>query len=382
MELLSLQKFHQLIQHKADPCLSIYLPTVKAGRETRQNPIRLKNLLSDAKARLEEKGMKRTDLESFLKPVQEVLDDKEYWQKQEKGLAVFLTENLLEFFRLPLEFEPRMVLDSRFHVKPLLPLFLENERFYLLALSQKNLRLFTATRFDLVEKQLPDTPSSLDEALRYDDPERHLHYQSGATGSKGDGMIFHGHHPENDQVSNLKRYFHLVSQGLMAAIGDRSDPLVLAGLDNLHPLFRQVNTYQPLLEEGVYSNADQLDLDQLHQKAWEIVEKRIVESRSQDLERYHSLDNDRKSESLAEVLPAAYHARLDSLFLDLEREAWGRYDPEQDLLKVTSREDLSSRDLIDLTVIHTLLNGGSVQILTEEEFGGLAQSGVAAIFRY
>lgn len=382
MDLLSLQKFHQLIQHKADPSLSIYLPTVKAGRETKQNPVQLKNLISEAASRLEEKGMGRADRESFLKPVLEVLDDNEYWQKQEKGLALFLTEGFLESFRLPLEFEPRVILDRRFHIKPLLPLFLENERFYLLALSRKHLRLFEATRFDLVEREIPDTPTSLEAALEFDDPERQLQYQSGATGSTGDGVIFHGHHPEKDQVANLKRYFQMVNQGLKGAIGDRSDPLVLAGLDYLHPIFRQVNSHQPLLEEGIYSNVDQLDLDQVHQKAWEIVGERVAKSRSQKVERFHSLADDSKSQSLGEVLSAAYHGRVKTLFMGLGDEIWGQYDSEKNSLQLIPREDPRSRDLIDLTVIHTLLNGGAIQTLPEGELSEVTQSGVAAIFRY
>jgi hypothetical protein len=382
MDLLSLQIFNQLIHYKSDLSLSIYLPTLKAGREIQQNPVRFKNLLSQAESMLEEKGLGRKGRDEFLDSAWNLQGNREFWQNQEKGLVVFLSENLFRTFRLPLDFDQRIILDRRFHVKPLLPLFLENERFYLLALSRKDLKLYAATRFDLEEIPLKNTPTSLEEALKFDDPERELQYQAGAAGSTGDGVIFHGHHPENDQKDNLVRYFHMVDQGVMAAIGNRSDPLVLAGLDYLQPLYRQVNSYSGLLEEGVYGNVDQADLAQLHHKAWEIVQEKGDISLKKEIDRYHALKDSKKSSSLREILPAAYHGRVERLFVDLQLAVWGQYNAEQDMLQYLQQEDPKSRDLIDLAVIHTLLNGGSVQNLSEKDLEGLTQSGLAAILRY
>ena len=382
MDLLSLQTFNQIINQKSDLSLSIYLPTEKAGREIRQNAVRYKNLLSEAESRMEEKGIGRKDRDAFLDPAWELHDDREFWQNQEKGLAVFLTNNLFQTFRLPLDFDQRIILDRRFHIKPLLPLFLENERFYLLALSRKDLKMYAATRFDLVEMPFKDTPTSLAEALKHDDPERELQYQAGATGSTGDGVIFHGHHPENDQKDNLVRYFHLVDQGVMAAIGNRSRPLVLAGLDYLQPLYRQVTSYSGLLEEGVSGNVDQIDLDQLHHQAWKRVQEKAALTLDKEIDRFHGLPESRTPSSLSEILPAAYHGRVDTLFVDLQLAVWGQYDPEQDKLQFLAQEDPQSRDLVDLAVVHTLLNGGSVQKLPEKDSERLTPSGTAAILRY
>ena len=42
----------ELVMMEVQPAISIYLPTHVAGREVRQDPIRLKNLLSAAAERL------------------------------------------------------------------------------------------------------------------------------------------------------------------------------------------------------------------------------------------------------------------------------------------------------------------------------------------
>jgi hypothetical protein len=51
-------------------CLSIYMPTRIAGQETRQNRIRMKNLLSEAADRLAEIGMRTPDAADLLEPVE------------------------------------------------------------------------------------------------------------------------------------------------------------------------------------------------------------------------------------------------------------------------------------------------------------------------
>ena len=382
MDLLTLQKFQRLVQHQAEGSLSLYMPAIKAGQEIQQNPIRLKNLVTEAASHMEERGIGRSDRDAFLAPIKELLSDREFWQNQEKGLALFVAIDYFKTFRLPPDFEERVVLDRRFHIKPLLPLFLKNERFYLLFLSRKDLRLFVGTRYDLAEKELPETPTSLEEALKIDDPERELQYHAIAAGKTGDGAIFHGHHPETDQEANLKRYFHLVFAGLMRAIGERSEPLILAGLDYLHPIYHQANSYRNLLEEGISGNPDQSDLEELHQRAWNVIKERIANNRAQVLDHYHSPASDQTSEKLEEIIPVAYHARVDTLLIDLDHVVWGSYDLNSDSLHLAEENDPGSRDLIDLAVIHTLLNGGSVQMLSKGDLKEQANAGAAAILRY
>ncbi len=383
MDILSVNKFQQLVEHKSQPSLSIYMPSVKAGSETRQNPIRFKNLLTEAGSKLEDRGMSPKEQMEFLQPARELLEDREFWQSQEIGLTVFLADDLVGIYRLPLDFEERVVLNRRFHVKPLLPLFLENESYFLLALSRKDIRLFAGNRYDLVELPLPDTPTSEEQALRYDDPEQEIHYHAGATGSTGEGAIYHGHHPEEDRESNLRRFFQKVDQGVMAVIGQQSDPLLLAGLESIQPIYRQVNSYADLLDTGVVVNPDPLDSIELHRQSWKIIQKQTDTVRNDVINRFFTLQNGRTSSNLAEILAAAYHARVETLILGPgQPEIWGKFDPDSESLQITHSEEPESRDLVDLAVIHTLLNGGAVQMVEEEEGQELGIPRVAAIFRY
>jgi hypothetical protein len=79
----------ELVAMDARPALSIYFPTHIAGREIRQDPIRLKNLLSSAADRLAA-TWRRPEIEDFLGPAESLVGDEEFWRHQQQGLAAFL----------------------------------------------------------------------------------------------------------------------------------------------------------------------------------------------------------------------------------------------------------------------------------------------------
>jgi hypothetical protein len=68
------------------------MPTVRAG-DTQQNPIRFKNLLREAEKRLMEQGHLRQnrngDAGDFLDPLRALTDDRDFWEHQQEGLALF-----------------------------------------------------------------------------------------------------------------------------------------------------------------------------------------------------------------------------------------------------------------------------------------------------
>ena len=170
------EDLRKLVEAAHPVCLSIYQPAHRAGPDTRshatQDLIRLKNLLRAAADRLTAGGLRPRDAEDLLAPARRLLDDAVFWQYQSDGLAVFLAPGMTRTFRIPIRFEELVVVAPRFHVKPLLPLLTGDGLFYVLALSQNEVRLLAGTRNYMGEVELPGAPRSLAEALQYDDPER------------------------------------------------------------------------------------------------------------------------------------------------------------------------------------------------------------------
>src|SRR6185503_15671812 len=67
---------------------------------------------------------------------------------------------------------------DRFHLTPLLPLLNGNGHFHLLALSQKDVRLYMGDRETLHEVELRGVPRSVEEALHYEVSEHSLQFHS------------------------------------------------------------------------------------------------------------------------------------------------------------------------------------------------------------
>ena len=70
--------------------VSIFLPTHVRGAETRQAPIRLKNLAAEARDRLLMAGLQRAEADKLLAPALALVEDYEFWQHGNQGLALFL----------------------------------------------------------------------------------------------------------------------------------------------------------------------------------------------------------------------------------------------------------------------------------------------------
>ena len=82
----------------------------------------------------------------MLEPASKLLKELYFWQHQSAGLAIFITSNRVRRYRLPLNFAELMVVTDHFHISPLLPLFTGDGQFYILALSQNEVRLLLGTR--------------------------------------------------------------------------------------------------------------------------------------------------------------------------------------------------------------------------------------------
>jgi hypothetical protein len=153
MTIFSLDELKNLVQNPEYPCVSLYLPMEKLGGDTRQNPIRFKNLIREAENRLDETGLRHTETVNLLKPAME-LDNTDFWEIQNQGLVIFISPNLFRYYCLPISFPQLVVVGKNFHIKPLLNLINNDGKFYILALSQKNVKFYSGTRYQINEVEV------------------------------------------------------------------------------------------------------------------------------------------------------------------------------------------------------------------------------------
>jgi hypothetical protein len=379
MELLSRAELEQLIEEPEGLCVSIFLPTHRAGAQTQQDPIRFKNLLREAEAQLLAKGLRAPETEELLRPVRELLDDSVFWRHQSDGLAVFLSAGVFRYYRLPLNFEGLVVVADRYYLKPLLPLLTGDGQFYVLALSQNEVRLLRATRHSVSEVELEDVPESLADTLRYDDQEKQLQFHTGTAGGRGGrAAIFHGHEPD-DPKDDILRYFRQIDRGVQELLKGSQAPLVLAGVDYLLPIYREVSRYPHTIDEGVTGNPENLRPEELHERAWDAVRTRFSEAQRNAAARYRQLaGTGQTSRDVREIVAAAYYGRVETLFAASSAQQWGVFDP--DTGQVDLHEGPDGADLLEFAAIQTVLHHGTVYVTTPEYMP--ADADAVSIFRY
>jgi hypothetical protein len=107
----------KLVEHRASPCVSVYMTTDPVWPGGPADKVRLCNLLRDAARRLA-RAHEPEEIEQLLVPVAERV--RERWPPRGRGIALLRSPDVNVSFDLPVEVPDLAVVASTFHTKPLL----------------------------------------------------------------------------------------------------------------------------------------------------------------------------------------------------------------------------------------------------------------------
>ena len=394
MDLFNRDELGRLAQLESDLCISMYMPTHRFRSDWSQNTTRFKNLLRDVRDQLREQEYRESDIDEILADARQLLDRPGFWRSLREGLAAFLTPDTSEFYRLPLPFDEVAIVEDRFHLKPLFPLIAANNRYYLLALSQNDVRLYQGTDQAISEVEAAEIPSDIVTAIEQfeEPPEQGLQsHTQGAPSSPSGGRANqrrHGHGSSEDQSrepkDQLKRFFRRIDESVTDFIGGEEVPLVLAGVSEYLPLYKSVNSYTHLVEDDIVAgNPEQISSQELHEEAWEVVQSVLRRAQREELKRFSDLYHENPklaSDDFHEIVPACAYSRVETLFVPSGQYRWGRFDPDTNTVEVHESQKPGDGDLLNYAALKSYLNGASVHVLPPDEMPG--GRSVAAIFRY
>ncbi|TLP72860.1 hypothetical protein [Maribacter sp. ACAM166] len=384
MALITKKEIEELEGIHSESCISIFIPTHRAGEEVLKGKdiLLLKNQLKEVKSKLEQEEMGPREIDTLIAPIQELLDDSEFWRHQSDGLAIFRSDSFLKKYTLPVHFKAFNYLANGFYLKPVLPMFTGDGNFYVLALELENVRLYEQTRHSIVEVVVDDLiPSRMEDRVGYDYEPKSLQYKSGAD-AQGRAM-YHGHaEGDRNRKNEIARYFRAIDKGLMTLLKDDNKPMIVASQDYLFSIYKDENSYQHLLDNPINCNLSETDKLLLHEMAWEKVAPIFDEERKEKVETFRQYDSTgRTSSEIEHVVLAALDGKIDTLFIQNSADIYGIYDPEKRFVRVD--EDLlpSSVSLLNKVAIKTFLNGGKVYLLEKDEMPN-PYSKVNALYRY
>lgn len=369
------------------PCVSIYLSTHRKGQETQQDPIRLKNLLREVEPELVERGLRSTEAAAFLTQARDLIDDRDLWNHQLEGMAVFVSPGLFEYYRLPIAVEDRASVDTSFHILPLIPAVAPDFDFHVLNLDQNNIRLLRGNRHSIGEVDLLDAPTSLKEFLADTEFIRSLQSHAGSSGGSpgGHAALFHGQgiQDEKNDKKRLLHFFQKLDAALHEFVDGANTPLVLAGLPHLQSLFREAHGAKTnLIETGVDKNPADLTDEEMHETVWAIVSQSAKDAEAAARDRFAEVRNkspEKAPTRLEDTVPPAIYQLIDTLFVPVDGIQWGEFKEDEQRLARVSGPGMDATELFNLCASKTLQFGGTVYPMNAEDLPGQAE--IAAIVR-
>lgn len=375
--MVSEKTIRELIDQKGEYFISITLPTHVKGEETKQDPIRFKNLLSEAEEQLKKRGKNNGDAEKMLKPAKELLDKPMFWSHQKNGLAVYITEDSFNFYKLPYDVNEQVYVNNHFLITPLLPMTSMDGSFCVLAASRKNVRLLRCTRNLVHDITPPEIETSVNDYLEVD-PQKQLQFHSGA---KGQSAVYHGHNAsEEDKMVVVEAFYREIEKHITTFLNDLNDPLIIVGLVDNANLYEKVNSYHRLVEDKVNYNPDELSDKALRDKGWEFVKDYFLSEMYQSLDKFSKYGEDRISNNLGEIIESTVMGKSQTIFISRGETKWGKYDEENHTVHYSGDPNGEDVELLNWLSITGYKTGSKVYVLPKEEMP--IHSTVAAEFRF
>jgi hypothetical protein len=384
MEILSKSVFNELANHTSECAISVYMPTHKAGVEVneQQDLIRFKNALQQVRKLLQAKGMNNDQIEPILKPGFDLLESDTFWYRLSHGLAVFMAKGEFRTVILPNTVKEEILINNSFYVSPLVPVITNDNHFYLLVFSKQYTQFYRGDSFAMEKMEVEGLPYGIDDVIHFEEKGGKQLFRMGGT-APGAGASFHGTSPGTaDEKVYIARYLKEVDQTLWKEVlSTEKAPLVLAAVDYMSTIYRQISTYRNICERSLTGNFELEDTNSLFNRAIEIVTPYF---REQDRKALHTFYDQSAtgltSTSPDEIIPASHYGRISDLFIMKDAHIWGKFDENDNVLVIHDERKDADDCLINKAVVKTIANGGAVHVLEPEKMPN--GSKITAFMRY
>ncbi len=349
---------------RSNPSLTITLPTHRTSPANKQDPIRVKNLVTAAANRLIDTYGKRA-VEPILRRLEMLTNDIDYRYTLD-GLAIFVNQDTALLYQVPFSLKERVVVDETFYTRDMVYAMNRTPRYWVLALSEKPTRLFEGVRETLQEITTSGFPM----------------YHLGPGGARG---------VPNDPAINQSAYrdehhrifFRQVDEALAPFMAGDPLPLALTGVDRYLAFFREVSKHSDAIIATLTGNYDTTTAHDLGRLIWPLVETNLQHRREQVLRELEAaVGGQRYASTLGEVWRFAQEGRVATLLVEEDYHQPARVEASG--LHITLVDEPTLPDVLDDAVdevIATVIDRGGKVVFVAN--GALAaHQRIAAILRY
>lgn len=363
------------------PLVSLYMTTHRHAPDNRQDPIRYKNLVAEAKNILE-LNYDRKDYENALALLDllETYRDADIWTHAKEGLAVLADNKTATIYRLDYPVDEFVSVAACFHIKPLIRNFQFGSHYYLLAIDEDEFALYEGDSHSIEKLEMPD---GIETSFRkeFDDYTNSL---SGMNGHQGSHSPTYHRYGDKSTVAERATEEHFRYAGKIVGehfTAHHPYPVILIGLPENQAVFRSVCTIDTLLETSIEKPFDSMSENEVLEAAVAIVgdiQKARIKERIERFPYDHSRGT--ASADPREIAHALAERKVETLFVEQDLLIPGSFDAETGALRYGADALDAADDLTDAFAQAAYLQGGEVYVLEKELLP--SDTGVAALYRY
>jgi hypothetical protein len=345
------------------PSISILFPTHRTAPDSRQDAIRLKNLVKEAEDRLLNEFGKR-DVTPLLARLDEMVSEIDHNHNLD-GMAIFVNRDMGLKYDLPFPVQERVLVEETFATRDLVFALNRSYRYWALTLSENSCRLFDGIR---------DTLTEIKEGIF---PMTHTGPGGASKLPGGPGI-----NPSAVRDESHRQFFRRADTMFRQIAEDDPLPLALAGIERYQAFYREVAQRTDDIVAVLSGSYDHLGAHDLGRLIWPLVQEGMAEQRRQALaELEDAVSAGKFVAGIGEVFRLAKEGRGKLLLVEQDFHYPARVDETG--MHLTGSEETGPNaldDAVDEAVEAVLVKGGRV-IFTDN--GALSQyQRIALILRY
>lgn len=364
------------------PCLSAYMPlsTASGNQSAKANALEWREAMRALQPKAQQYGARGRELFESVREWDAIRADQ---QPQGRSVAVFRSPEVFRVTWIEDIVKSRGELGPHFYIRPLLAELTRERTFYILALSQKDVRLLRCTARNAEEVPFPQQVATAFDAYMNSAKPDHL-TEGRATAGPGvgssKGVMFTTSSDREDKGEYLAHFFRQIDRGAEEVLRGKTELVVLAGVEYEIALYRSLNSNLHLARESVQGAPNSLKSGEMHARALEALSRCHEKKVDEALAQYNHKVGSGASNRLKNVVTAAHDGRVLTLLVSDSLETTGMFDESTHSVKGRETGGSADEDLVNDAAVQTILHAGQVFVVPTGKMPNGAP--LAAIFRF
>ena len=358
--------YNTLSNVKANPAISVFVKTHRTFPDNEQDPIALKNAISDLEKQLLEKWSKR-EVEPIIEKIQQELHDHNHNYNLDT-LAIFATADEARVYRFPFETVDRIIIDEHFAVRELLREINSSLRYYIVTVSRTYGRMIEVYN-DHVLHEFNES----DEIQGYAFPLENTTLYNTQSGDRANGI---------SEDNYLKEFANRVDKSVQEIYRKNPHPVILFADKGLIGIYQQVAD-NPKIIAGTVTNSANLEgpAADLVKEAKAAIDAYQIETQQQHIEEISKARGQNQLlQDLTDIHRATNEGRIQTLFVRKGYVQAAKIAEDTQAVAPLEQHDTeaTTQDIVNDIIASVVQHGGQVKFISpdhyQEKLGIVAQT--------